>query len=641
MERRVALLDAGAQLEKVIMRRVLEQGYSVDKFPVNVSCSQLSGYDAIIISGGPRSVNDSGALLPNPEIYNLGTPILGICYGIQAISHQLGGKVVKGTRGQYGRSQINISRDRELFSGLSEEQRVLMSHFDSVETIPNGFQVYATSEGLIAAIGNKDKRIYATQFHPELIPVTKNGAKIFENFFRNVCKFPEQERRTIEQEIESARQIIREKVGADKYVMHYLSGGVDSTIMAILLAQSIEPDRLFMRTLDTGTMRLGEIDEVRKMASELNLPNFQVLDVKNRFYDSTREIETKEGKVLAGPLWNTIHPEHKRKLFGTEYALIALTEMANISYGINIPFEKFVLGQGTLRPDVIESGDGRVTKGEAHTIKTHHNAVEALRNIPKVEPLIELFKDQVREIALALGLGERFAYRQPFPGPGLYCRIIGLENPSIDNEFLKLDKRVQEAAGKYGFNCHLLPVKTVGVQGDERSYKHPVIVSGEIDWKDFSRFALELPNEIREINRVLYTPGNLITLEEAVSVTSTLMTHESIGQCQEADLAMREIAEQYGFNDSRKCSQMPGILIPNSFGITGNRSFVVRPAWTHDFMAIIGMMPYKELPLENSEEYFPEEMFMQMATEIPKRVKGISRVILDSTDKPPASTEWE
>ncbi len=641
--KKIALLDAGAQLEKVIMRRVLEQGYPIDKFPVNVSFSQLMNYDAIIISGGPRSVTDREALLPDPRIYHAGKPILGICYGLQAIAYQLGGKVVNGIRGQYGRSYIHISRVEELFSGLKPEERVLMSHFDAVEKIPEGFEVFATSEGMIAAIGNTKKRIYATQFHPELIPVTKNGAKIFENFFRNICRFPQQERRTIEQEIEHAKKIIREKVSSDKYVMHYLSGGVDSTVMAILLSQLIEPDRLFMRTLDTGTMRLGEIEEVERMARELGLPNFRVLDVKNKFYDAVREIETKQGKILAGPLCYTTDPEDKRKLFGTEYAIIALTEMAHLSHNINVPLERFVLGQGTLRPDVIESGDDRVTKGEAHTIKTHHNAVEALKNIPKVEPLIELFKDQIREIALALGLGEKFAYRQPFPGPGLYCRMIGSDNYSPEDSFLELDKKVQEATRKYGFNCHALPVRTVGVQGDERSYKYPVIVSGEVDWKDFSRFVLNLPNEIKEINRVLYTPGKPLTLEEAVSMTPTLMTHDSIRQCQEADAAMKEIAEEYDYNDSRKCSQMPGILIPNNFGIRGNRSFVVRPAYTHDFMAIIGMMPYKngEIPKENPEEFFPEEMFFEMAREIPKRVKGISKIILDTTDKPPASTEWE
>ena len=642
MAPRVALLDAGAQLEKVIMRRVLEQGYDVDKFPADVSPSEIRNYDAIIISGGPRSVNDTNSLLPNKKIYQMGKPILGICYGLQAITHQLGGRVVNGTKGQYGRATLEIIQDGTFFSGLSKQERVLMSHFDTVERIPEGFEVYGISDGMIAAIGDKKRKIYATQFHPELIPVTKNGALIFRNFFQNICNFPEAERRTIQEEITQAKKIIHEAVGgSDKRVMHYLSGGVDSTVMAILLTQYIEPDRLFMRTLDTGTMRLGEINEVERMAKELKLPNFKVLDVKSRFYNTMREIQTKEGKILVGPLCYTTDPEQKRKLFGTEYALIALTEMANIAHEKNLKLEDFLLGQGTLRPDVIESGDKRVTKGEAHTIKTHHNAVEALADIPKVEPLIELFKDQVREAALALGLPESFAYRQPYPGPGLYCRIIGKKDERVDSNISDLDDRVNEAARVYGFNAHVLPIKTVGVQGDERSYKHPVIVSGEVDWIEFAKLALNLPNEIKEINRVLFTPGSPLTLEETLAITPTLMTHDVIKQTQHADLIMRKIADDYGFNDARMCSQMPGILIPSSFGKKGKRSFVIRPTWTHDFMAIIGMMPYKDLPSENPEEFFPEEMFFDMATKIPNEVEGISRVILDASDKPPASTEWE
>jgi GMP synthase (glutamine-hydrolysing) len=641
---KVALLDAGAQLEKVIMRRVIEQGYSITKFPVNVAASELQGYDAIIISGGPRSVYASDALLPDPEIYSMKVPILGICYGMQAIAHQLGGKVARGEKGQYGRHDINITKSKDIFYGMTLSQRVLMSHFDTVAKEPDYFAVYATCDGQNAAIGNSKKKIYAMQFHPELIPVTKNGAMMFENFFLNVCHFPKIAGRNIDDEIEQAKRIIRETVGKDKYVMHYMSGGVDSTVMALLLAQSIEPERLHIRLLDTGTMRSGEVEAVIQMAKELNLPNFEALNVQDRFYSATREIQTKSGKILAGPLCYATDPETKRKLFGTEYAVIALTEIAHIANKYNVPIENILLGQGTLRPDVIESGDSRVTMGEAHTIKTHHNAVDALKSIPKVEPLIELFKDQVREIALKLGMPESFAYRQPFPGPGLYCRIIGYDMHNgrfkNDEEFRKLEDEVNNAGKRLGFNAHVLPIKTVGVQGDERSYKNPVIVSGEIDWAEFKKFSLSLPNEIRQINRVIYTPGDALSFEECVQMTPTFMNHESIAQSQSADFLMREIAELYGFNDSRKCSQMPGILIPSNFGNKGKRSFVVRPCYTHDFMAIIGMMPAIN---ENDEpkEHFPLDMFMQMAKDIPEIDKSIARIILDPTDKPPGSTEWE
>ena len=212
MGRKVALLDAGAQLEKVIMRRVLEQGYEVDKFPVNVSPEEIRNYDAIIISGGPRSVNAPDALLPNQGVYDLGKPIMGICYGLQAITRQLGGKVVNGKKGQYGRNLMNVIKTGDFFSGLSPRERVLMSHFDTVEKIPEGFSIYGTSDGLVAAIGNEQRKIYATQFHPELIPVTKNGERIFRNFFLNVSGFPPAKKRTIQQEIDEAKKIMQESV---------------------------------------------------------------------------------------------------------------------------------------------------------------------------------------------------------------------------------------------------------------------------------------------------------------------------------------------------------------------------------------------------------------------------------------------
>jgi len=634
--KKIALLDAGAQAEKVIMRRVLEQGHEVYKFPVDVSLEEIEDCDAIIISGGPRSVYEDGAMLPDVGIYDLGKPILGICYGMQAITYQLGGNVKKGERGQYGRSFIRVSKNEGLLSGLEKEERVLMSHFDSVDKVPAGFEVYAESEGMIAAIGDEERKIYATQFHPELVPVTKHGEEMFDNFFRGVCGFENVEGmgKTIEQEIEHAKRLIGDVVGRDKHVMHYLSGGVDSMVMAVLLAQCIEPERLHMRTLDTGTMRKGEIDEVRKMVSDLGLPNFEVLNVGDVFRSSIVNIGTREAKRMAGPLCGEVDPQVKRKIFGTVYAEIALGEMRKIAEDRGISLGDIVLGQGTLRPDMIESGDERVSDGEAHTIKTHHNAVDALKAIEKVEPLIELFKDQVREIALELGLGEEFAYRQPFPGPGLYCRIIG-SKCEVEEGFDEIDRKVVSVAKERGFDARVLPVKTVGVQGDERSYKYPVVVFAQgdkFDWKEFAKFVLDLPNEVREVNRVLYS---LEGVEEDILLTSTLMTSDVIRQTQEADFVMREIAGKYGFNDSRKCSQMPGVLVPLSFGESGECSFVVRPIWTYDFMAIIGMMPGE------GEECFFEEMFFEMAREIPRRVEGISRVLLDASDKPPASTEWE
>ncbi|MCX6707572.1 MAG: gamma-glutamyl-gamma-aminobutyrate hydrolase family protein, partial [Candidatus Woesearchaeota archaeon] len=278
------LLDAGAQLEKVIMRRCIELGHEIRKLPFDVSADKLVDADFIIGSGGPRSVNDPDALLIDPEVYRLGKPMFHICYSMQAVAHQLGGRVEKGERGQYGRNYITVKKREGPFIGLSEQERILMSHFDTVVKVPPGFEVYATSEGMIAAIGNKEKRIYAVQFHPELIPVTKHGDRMFDNFFRHVCGFPEAKKRTVDQEIEHAEKLIWDATYPDLHVLQYLSGGVDSDVQSALLSRAIEPERLHFRTLDTGTMRIGEIDEVREIADHLDLHDFAVLDTRDRFY---------------------------------------------------------------------------------------------------------------------------------------------------------------------------------------------------------------------------------------------------------------------------------------------------------------------------------------------------------------------
>jgi GMP synthase (glutamine-hydrolysing) len=302
--------------------------------------------------------------------------------------------------------------------------------------------------------------------------------------------------------------------------------------------------------------------------------------------------------------------------------------------------EKILFGQGTLRPDVIESGDKRATMGGAHEIKLHHNM--GFEDIPRLEPFTDLFKENVRRMAVRFDLGEEIAFRQPFPGPGLYVRTVCMKEFSVDNEYNNLDRRVYELGKKRDLNVHVLPMRTVGVQGDERTVKHSAIVSGDIDWEECFEFVDELPNIERGVNRVLYFPGKPLSFDEVASITPTTMTRDVIAQAQEADFVMREIANDYGFNDARRCSQFPCSLTACSLGEEGKRMVVGRPFLTPHFMAGIAQRPESIKQLgDNPLEFYPDEMYERMAKEIPERVEGIVGFAMDGAHKPPATTEME
>ncbi len=638
MPEKVALLDFGAQLERVIIRRILEDGRECVKFSGDVSADDLKreGVEALVLSGGPGSVQTG--MLPDPRIYQMGLPIMGICYGMQVIAHQLGGKVMLGEKGQYGRKDIVVQGNSPMFKGTPNVQRVLMSHFDKVVGVPDGFSVDAVSDDTNAAMSDPTKRIAAFQFHPEMVPVTVHGQQMFTNFFRDVCKFPDRPPQPLTELIEEAGNIIETTIGSDGHIMWYLSGGVDSMTAAALSMRHVDRDRLHARFLQNDFMREGEMGEVVQWAHELKIPDFKVLDVTDVMYNTKMPVQLKKGKPLEviGPLTTLTHPQEKRKLFSAIYFDIAAKEMEKIARELGIPKEKMFLGQGTLRPDMIETGDKRATKGGGAEIKHHHNIGW---DGPKIEPMVNLFKDQVRPIALTLGLPEEIAYRQPFPGPGMIPRVVCIqEQPVIGDDFRKVDEKVGALAGKYGFKGHILPVKTVGQQGDQRSYKYAVVLCGETNWEAYQKAHLAIPDQVPEVNRVMYLSGEPLTLDECVQTTPTLITPEVTAMARKIDAIAREVAGKYGYNDSRKCSQGPNSIMPLALGVPGARMSVQRHVYTHDFMAIIGMTPAESAP---PEERIPEELFLETAERIKRECPYISRHALDGSDKPPASTELE
>jgi len=495
----ILVLDFGGQYTQLIARRVREIGVYSEIHPFNISPETIRSLSprGIILSGGPSSVYDANAPKPARAIYDLGIPILGICYGLQLIADQLGGSVDASARREFGKAEIRVDSKEVLFRGVGPETTVWMSHGDALKTLPEGFEPAARSANApICAIRNSRKKIFGVQFHPEVIH-TPEGRKILENFVLGICGA--RGGWTAGSFIEGAQNDIRLKVGNSR-VLCALSGGVDSSVLALLLHKTIG-DRLVCVHINNGLMRKNESELVVKTFEEhLKLPVTSI--------DAGAEFLVR--------LRNVTEPEEKRRIIGRTFIDIFEQEAKRLEGSVEF------LAQGTLYPDVIESTS---IKGPSATIKTHHN----VGGLPKdlrfklIEPFRELFKDEVRTIGRLLGLPEFILGRHPFPGPGLAVRTIG----DITPEKLALlreadDIFIQElrASGQYDSVWQafavLLPVKSVGVMGDGRTYEYTVALRAvssvdgmTADWADLPHKVLaaasnRITNELRGVNRVVY-----------------------------------------------------------------------------------------------------------------------------------------
>ena len=495
----ILVLDFGGQYTQLIARRVREIGVYSEIHPFNISPETIRSLSprGIILSGGPSSVYDANAPKPARAIYDLGIPILGICYGLQLIADQLGGSVDASARREFGKAEIRVDSKEVLFRGVGPETTVWMSHGDALKTLPEGFEPAARSANApICAIRNSRKKIFGVQFHPEVIH-TPEGRKILENFVLGICGA--RGGWTAGSFIEGAQNDIRLKVGNSR-VLCALSGGVDSSVLALLLHKTIG-DRLVCVHINNGLMRKNESELVVKTFEEhLKLPVTSI--------DAGAEFLVR--------LRNVTEPEEKRRIIGRTFIDIFEQEAKRLEGSVEF------LAQGTLYPDVIESTS---IKGPSATIKTHHN----VGGLPKdlrfklIEPFRELFKDEVRTIGRLLGLPEFILGRHPFPGPGLAVRTIG----DITTEKLALLREADDifieelrASGQYDSVWQafavLLPVKSVGVMGDGRTYEYTVALRAvssvdgmTADWADLPHKVLaaasnRITNELRGVNRVVY-----------------------------------------------------------------------------------------------------------------------------------------
>lgn len=598
---KLAILDAGAQYGKVIDRKVRGLGVETVILPIDTPAEELTKYKAFIISGGPDSVYSETAPKCDPRIFSLGKPILGICYGMQLMTQELGGLVQKGSRREDGPCKIKVFGNSLLFSGLISDQQVLMSHGDSVTKVAEGFQAIADSRGIVAAIENPQRNLYGVQFHPE-VDLTPEGKNILANFLYQIAGFRGDF--TSESREQKAIAEIKEVVGNRK-VLALVSGGVDSTVLAALLNKALGPERVRAVHVDTGFMRENESQEVKEVLARIGLP-LEVIDASKTFY-----------QAIAG----IADPERKRILIGSLF-IQAVEELLN---------PEVILAQGTLRPDLIESASN-LASGRAGKIKTHHNDSPRVRLLREkqavIEPLKEYHKDEVRELGLALGLPEEIVWRQPFPGPGLAVRLLCREKSFPQEDFFEISEALQKFNSEE-IEVTLLPIRTVGVQGDGRTYSYLVGLSGEANWEKLSALAREIPKTVHGVNRVIYLWGEKVE-GPVTEITPTFVTRETISQLRQADAIVNRILGQYGL--LRSLSQVPIISFPLGFGKPGFHSIALRPFITNDFMTGRPAIPGIDFPLEALGK-----IRAKIVTEVP----GIARIAYDLTTKPPATTEWE
>jgi GMP synthase (glutamine-hydrolysing) len=594
----IAILDFGGQYTHLIANRIRRLGVYSEILPTDVAAQDCTGYKGIILSGSPHSVLDAVRPGFDTGVLSLGIPVLGLCYGHQLMSQSLGGTVVAGKYREYGSAQFSPVLSSPLFKGLDSLEQIWMSHGDAVETVPKGFTIIGSTEGCaVAAMGNDALHMYGLQFHPE-VSDTPHGTTILDNFI-TLCNCSRDWNtdaflREISDDIKS--------ICAGKKAFLLVSGGVDSTVAFTLLNNVLGKENVLGLHIDNGLMRHEESDAVFEYMQSNGFDNLRIVDATDRFLKA---------------LENVAEPEKKRHIIGTVF--LDVKEQAMIDLGLNP--KEWILSQGTIYPDTIESAGTK----HAERIKTHHNRVAAIMELLEkgeiVEPLALLYKDEVRALGAALGIPHKLLWRHPFPGPGLGVRLLcsnGNEQPVSE----QAARSVAAIAQKNGYSSIVLPLKSVGVQGDSRTYAHPALVIGQQNWDTLETLSTSITNTVREVNRVVY--GLRVADATGYRLIPAYVTRDRLDMLRAFDHYVTEAL--YACDEYSTVWQMPVVLLPlvNS---EGKQCAVLRPIMSQEAMTA----RFARLKDET----------IRYILDCAKNIEGLGDVFYDVTHKPPGTIEWE
>ena len=595
---RIAVLDSGGQYCHLIARKIRELGVYAEILPIDVDPEELRPYKGVILSGGPSSVYSSGSPQPADSLFELRKPMLGICYGHHLMAQYLSGVVEGATGYEFGQAVLHVRREDPLFVDTPGDQRVWMSHGDHVSDLPPGFEVIASTDDCeVAAMGDAERKYYGFQFHPEVVH-SQHGAAILENFVVRVCGCTRDWRP--EDRVSSLTREIREKCHGRR-VLFFLSGGVDSTVAYALTVKALGPEIVHGIYVDTGFMRLGETAEIETAFAALNLGKLEAVDASDQFF---------------GELEGVTDPEIKRAIIGK--AFVDLQEQ--ILEREEHAGHDWLLGQGTIYPDTIESGG----TSKAAVIKTHHNRVEHIQRLIEqgrvLEPLAEFYKDEVRVLGRTLGLPSALIERHPFPGPGLAIRGLCSER----RQGAEADADINAVAEQDGYKAFLLPLRSVGVQGDSRSYAQlTVLHGGPLDYEKLLPLATVTTNRFRKTNRIVLALTPEAIEPEEWTIHEATLTRTRVELLQRADRIVTEFLRDERLYD--EVWQCPVVLLP--FSKSGGESVALRPITSVDGMtAEVAQLDVRKV--------------MELAARI-DALDGVDAVFYDLSHKPPSTIEWE
>jgi GMP synthase (glutamine-hydrolysing) len=603
----IAVVDFGGQYAHLIATKVRRLRVLAEIRQPEDPIEMFRSYKGIILSGSPSFSSigeDSGY---TKAIYDLDIPIIGFCFGHQEIAKHYGGEVLHEAGREWGRSQLHLVREHPLFKGLSPVEQVFMSHYDSVVSVGEGFEelgysLLGESEGgghRFAAIGSDRYRRYGLQFHPE-VDDTVHGHEMIANFVLGICGC--RPSWTMDRYLEEQVERVRALVG-DRSVFLLASGGVDSTVAAKLFGLAIGSDRLHLLHVDNGLMRKDESRNVLEALRTLGVgAHLHFVDASDDFLNALR---------------GAIEPERKRQIIGDTFIEVFEREARRLGIADHL------LGQGTIYPDTIETGGTK----RSDTIKTHHNRVPVVERMIEagrvVEPLAELYKVEVRELGEKLGIPREMIWRHPFPGPGLGVRLLCSNGVEDREGFAVIEPKAAAVAGPYGLSTLVLPIRSVGVKADLRSYEHPVVLGGDVEWDRLLEASGMIWKHVPGLNRCIWNLAP--SMPRAARPLAAGMTRERLDLLREADALVMDGLSRHGLYD--QIWQCPTVLVPIEIDGAGRELVIVRPI-------------YSERGMTATPASLPPALLADLRRSI-LALPGVSGLAIDVTSKPPGTIEWE